>query len=135
MDTSQRYIEMCRKAEEIQSSPLRKTNGSVVYHPQHGVRLLYWSDHHGSPPEYYLHSPTIFLPRQDQLQEMVRDKYISDPALLSFFNLFVERFAETFLSPIHEKSMEELWLTFVMYERCKKIWNGQEWVKEEEKQK
>ena len=77
----------------------------------------------------------IWLPRQDQLQEMVWE-YIVDndplrgecvksqkPELLSNrFNKYVMRS----IRPRFD-SMEQLWLAFVMKEKFGKIWNGKDW--------
>jgi len=65
---------------------------------------------------------TVWLPRQDQLQEMI--KSISAFGRLKRFYRFVY-FEE---NRRHEWSMEQLWLAFVMKEKYEKVWDGTEWV-------
>ena len=70
----------------------------------------------------------IWLPRQDQLQDMVKDKYKSD-YVLYFFAMFIKFWKhddEKYISGF--TSMEQLWLAFVMKEKYQKTWNGKEWV-------
>jgi len=76
----------------------------------------------------------IELPTQDQLQEMLGNElgellellnkyslyYIDDNGIRSDF-WFVHRLT----------SMEQLWLAFVMKEKYGKVWNGENWIKEE----
>ena len=73
----------------------------------------------------------IWLPRQDQLQEMVdSERYFERPRslLLSFYN-FVDFFnasgTEQYSSQF--KTMEQLWLTFVIKEKYNKVWNDGGW--------
>jgi len=67
----------------------------------------------------------IFCPRQDQLQEMLKDKYAWSKKfphdLIWDFSSFIQD---------NEKinSMEQLWLAFVMKEKFNKIWNGEDWI-------
>jgi len=79
----------------------------------------------------------IWLPRQDQLQEMVIGKGVlvgdwldildhfvmSEGGLFDFFD--EHRIGETYN---YTKSMEQLWLAFVMKEKYNKIWNGEDWI-------
>jgi len=68
----------------------------------------------------------IWLPRQDQLQEMIGDfdkcqdlmhDYLSSRIGASITNLW--------LSP--PLSMEQLWLAFVMKEKYNKVWSSEGW--------
>ena len=70
----------------------------------------------------YDDAPLIWLPRQDQLQEMV-EKTIPDVAGLLAFALEQGQ-------PVREAypTWEQLWLAFVMKEKYKKVWNGTEWT-------
>ncbi len=66
-------------------------------------------------------SRLIYLPREDQLQKMVRgtfsrqllrlDKWMKDPS-------FMWKYCD---------SMEQLWLAFVMQENHNKVWDGEDW--------
>jgi hypothetical protein len=77
----------------------------------------------------YLNLKTIkavWLPRQDQLQEMVIENYATFWDLaLAFSNVLMGKNASYF-----EKfdSMEKLWLAFIMLEKYKKKWKEGEWV-------
>jgi hypothetical protein len=68
----------------------------------------------------------VWLPRQDQLQEMVIENYAMPWDLaVAFSNVLMGENASYF-----EKfdSMEKLWLAFIMLEKYKKKWNEGEWV-------
>jgi len=81
---------------------------------------------------------TIWLPRQDQLQEMILDdeQYesssiklkLSAYGLINKFGLWTKDNLEYINGLLY--SMEQLWLAFVMKEKYNKIWNGSEWLKE-----
>lgn len=64
-------------------------------------------------------SKYIFLPSQDQLQQMIEFK-VSKGDIQRLSRFYIEK-------DIKVSSMEQLWLAFVMYEKYKKIWNGTEW--------
>ena len=62
----------------------------------------------------------VWLPRQDQLQEMMNESKF----------ILIERFYKFVNDNIpfcREKSMEQLWLVFVMKEKFNKMWNGKQW--------
>jgi len=69
-----------------------------------------------SPP----YKSLIWLPRQDQLQEILEGEYYF------YFNRF-----HNFCSQNYAKylSFEQLWLAFVMKEKYNKIWNGNDFIK------
>ncbi len=63
----------------------------------------------------------IWLPRQDQLQEMYDNGQ-------GFTHQNLEHFFRWYKSGIGQfSSMEQLWLVFVMSEKYNKIWNGKDW--------
>jgi len=71
----------------------------------------------------------IWLPRQDQLQEMLEALCGTWEALLvelsswhSPWGALHNEYASSF------KSFEQAWLAFVMHEKHNKHWNGEEWV-------
>lgn len=126
MDTSPEYVKMCAKAEDIQQqrpevSLDTKTNefwGSMQNYCQPNdvggidVNCVY-----------------VWLPRQDQLQEMFGP---ARPDALRGILKFYE--SDDFTGYyIEDKEMffsyEQLWLHFVMRERFGKRWTGEEWVK------
>ena len=63
----------------------------------------------------------IWLPRQDQLQKMVRDKGDILSQLQAIW-IFINSFKK------EPHSFEQLWLEAIMYWKYKKIWNGKEWI-------
>lgn len=79
----------------------------------------------------------IWLPRQDQLQEMVlpnfegKDRY-AIYEIVDAFNKFVFKGSRSRLGALKhglfDPSMEQLWLAFVMKEKYNKAWNGDEWT-------
>ena len=120
MDCSLEYIEMCRKADEIQSLKMiqKYIKGKSFYHPEHdrGMFLI----------------NSVWLPRQDQLQDMVEVVGAPNPpgawTLNSVFTAFLN--IKNTYSPIEKSkmSMEQLWLAFVMSEKFNKKWDGKEWI-------
>ena len=77
--------------------------------------------------KFYPQSDVIWLPRQDQLQDMVKSEYECDYDM----NLDFTEFTTNLYT--HEQigaSMEQLWLAFVMHEKYNKKWDGEDWVKE-----
>lgn len=107
MDKSERYIKMCEKAEEIQ---LYFIEPFIITNDIHS----YWVGH-------------IWLPRQDQLQEMV--KCVELPILCQVFEMFTTKRYEGTESTTAFifTSMEQLWLAFVMKEKYDKVWAGDSW--------
>ena len=123
MDTSETYIKMCEKAVEIQDL-ITYYNGQ----PQFSDNSFYWCEcgiakgmnwkitNNDSISHY------IWLPRQDQLQEMVNTHnniQLSLHQLIAIADFWIGRDLQ---------SMEQLWLAYVMKERWNKIWNGEDWV-------
>jgi len=78
----------------------------------------------------------IWLPRQDQLQEMYFDFVpalehfpIAIIARLYIFSSIRIKSPSVDLNYVEQfTSMEQLWLAFVMKEKYNKIWNGEEWA-------
>ena len=72
----------------------------------------------------------VWLPRQDQIQEML-DYGLG--ALVNDFQEFCEDDLKMYSSvePLfgNYRSMEQLWLAFYMHEKHGKIWDGEKWGK------
>ena len=152
MDTSERYIKMCDCPEiqdgliwqawdychcEIENKVVvlsgYETDAGCYGHevPSYGYDgddniIGTWKENNGCEGE----GNHIWLPRQDQLQEMfggwpleLLDKFYT-------FCMWDEQFEELRdkMTPI---SMEQLWLSFVMKELYQKVWDEAkgEWVK------
>jgi hypothetical protein len=71
---------------------------------------------------------SIWLPRQDQLQEMLSFVVgaFQDNFWSALDNLHKYAFTVPFKADI-PVSMEQLWLAFVMYELHQKVWTGDGW--------
>jgi hypothetical protein len=122
MDTSKEYIKMCEKAVEIQESWKR----SVGDYAWRGKDYLLIPDAIGilTDPKTLIvpyNDDFIWLPRQDQLQEMVSNEVIRLMCDMSYF------WADYDVNTKGKLSMEQLWLAFVMKENYKKQWNGEDW--------
>jgi len=138
MDTSETYIKMCEKAEEIQG--LRPNNTfyeqeftaecycdnqyGVTYHPQ-SMSII------SSPQK------VIWLPRQDQLQEIYQQflpQDVQDSSIVwvviadDFHDWIFDTLPKISFTPF--VTMEQLWFAFVMEENHNKVWSGTSWVKQ-----
>jgi hypothetical protein len=122
----------------------RWLDGDVYINQSGDIRI--WCD--DCEDEYGEQNTThlIWLPRQDQLQEMLEDKYSNlDKLVEAFWNAFAwftKHEGASFYPPewafnnnfppeqnwIKFTSMEQLWLAFVMSEKFNKYWNGDNWV-------
>jgi hypothetical protein len=136
MDISEDYILMCSKAQEIQDN---KPND--FYTDNHNYLSI--GESSGKINEIdgmQEKGDIIWLPRQDQLQEMLKSVewfynennpsgmmdslyyiYMCCSSSNEFnYTEYVKQF----------KSFEQLWLSFVMNEKYNKIWdkNKQEWI-------
>jgi len=113
MDTSETYIKMC-DCPEIQEYhvklPKLITNGL------------------GSNCQYYGYTNKhVWLPRQDQIQEMLN---YGIGALVNDFEEFCVCKLNMLECPDDfPKTMEQLWLVFYMWEKHSKTWDGKKWVK------
>jgi hypothetical protein len=127
MDKSSNYIRMCESIEEIQEPWL----------PEFGDFYVSMSLGLTSPCQpitsdlekkvsYLKTIKAVWLPRQDQLQEMVIENYAMPWDLaIAFTNVLMGENASYF-----EKfdSMEKIWLAFIMLEKYKRKWSDGEWL-------
>lgn len=133
MDTSREYIKMC-DCPEIQEQ----------WKPQLGDIFIPYKSHYGSAnPRIIAHRSTMidelgdlweksdarWLPRQDQLQEMIIDE--DDVHRANSFNTFLYDAQQSFnhwfvceQEPNYEESFEMLWLAFVMKKNFNKIYDS-----------
>jgi hypothetical protein len=127
MDKSSHYIKMCESAKVVQK----------LWQPEFGDFFISRSLGLTSPCQpimsdlekkvsYLKTIKAVWLPRQDQLQEMVIEKYATPWDLaLAFSNVLMGDNASYF---DNFASMEKLWLAFIMLEKYKKKWKEGEWV-------
>ena len=131
MDTSKTYIEMC-DCPEIQEN--RPEHGGDFFH-EHGwfdcTPQIYCDCRKAGFDSRHFKTNYVWLPRQDQLQEMVEKRYTLDVGgdynhwlgdLLTWFEPFWRHYGMN-----NETTLEQLWLAFVMKEKHDKVWNGK-WV-------
>jgi hypothetical protein len=142
VDISPEYIKMCEKAKEIQGKWVPQP-WDFIYNPnaldfdpdlergdEHfwsilprgiadgGVYGPYVEDGKVEDGRY---ANIIFLPRQDQLQDMVQD---GSPFTIE--EIFHEWFVEVGCKC--EGSWAQHWLAFIMWNVHGKTWNGEDWV-------
>jgi len=134
MDVSEKYIEMCEKAEEIQKE--WKDNSGDFYvsktdHSTQGIR-------HNILISTRSKKDCIWLPRQDQLQDIIKDNYTDKETNIPFLHPYnhmlwdlVDRLNQGDYCIKFGVSMEQLWLAFVMEEKYNKTWNGKDWIKDD----
>ena len=143
MDNSKEYIKMCEKAEEIQEFKSEDENWvRGDYFSKSGTMHIKRSDPFELHKEYeypvrifledmygnkIIDNDYIWLPRQDQLQGIVIDRYKAYPTNLVGMLLEFHFFTEETEQQDKFVSMEQLWLAFVMKEKYQKTWNGKEW--------
>ena len=151
MDTSEQYIEMCERATEIQEGKSQDGVSGVFVaamvliatFPDDGIGNYYHVQDEitsgtckccGQPTEESRTVKTTWLPRQDQLQEMVK---IGTMRIMQFDEEYsleywkTQYFPENMESPNYEycgKTLEFCWLHLVMQINYNKTWNGKEWV-------
>lgn len=115
MDTSKEYIEMCRKAREIQN--LRGNDEGDFYQDGSFVRI---ANEPCSDDCYHtlVYDGCVWLPRQDQLIEMLNMFWMD--AWISCFQYAQEQ-------SWNFGSQEQVWLSFVMATKFNKSWTGKNW--------
>ncbi len=132
MDTSDEYIKMCEKAKQIQGlRPVEPPSDEWL------AGDYYASDCplgpcisvHNDSSSYGLGINTVWLPRQDQLQDMMLYLLGNDFLGCAPF-ILNEKLHESLPGGIYNwgRSYEELWLAFVMKEKYNKKWDGKRWL-------
>lgn len=112
MDTSEQYIKMCEKVVEIQA--LRGYEDGDVFWEKNEKQIHIWREGDGLGGHTCYSG--IWLPRQDQLQEMLGG--FGDAS-----NLLID-FVEDVQA---HRSFEQFWFSLVMQEKYNKVWNGEDW--------
>lgn len=132
MDTSKEYIKMRIAAMPDMGrgvpleSTFRSDNYYVLENEEYSVFISTIGDWYTFNPviEMSKQGRTCQLERQDQLQEMIINfgHGHSNGGILAGLSMFSHEYG------YDEKSMEQLWLGFLMQEKYHKIWDGKEWV-------
>jgi len=143
MDCGSVYIKMCEKAEEIQVLRREEHNSDTgKWQPGDFWTTVFASDKakiftvNGyrdawADIPYYIHHPIecIWLPRQDQLQEMVfglPNTTSHQFWLISQLNKFFYYWDENGIPSVFF-TWEQLWLAFVEKKNFGKAWTGESW--------
>jgi hypothetical protein len=137
MDTSEKYIRMCESAKDIQRL-WNFENGDYIVDLSDGETMVWF----GYPPKEYI--DIVWLPRQDQYQELCINFYIRDmgmsrdEAFFHFLGYYAGYLKESYDTGyrIGKKgeyeeidSCEELMLKYTMMLIYWKRWDGENWVK------
>lgn len=137
MDTSEKYIRMCKEAEEIQLL-WNFENGDYVFDPLDGEVMVWF----GYSPKESLE--VVWLPKQDQYQEICIDFYVQNMRMSR--NEAFAHFLGWYASCLKEScdtgftignkdgyadinSCEELMLKYTMKLIYWKKWDGEKWRK------
>jgi hypothetical protein len=127
MDKSSYYIKMCESAKVIQKQ-WKPDFGDFFVSMSLGLTsacLSLVSDLE-KKVSYLKTIKAVWLPRQDQLQEMVIERYATPWDLtIAFSNILMADNASYF---DNFDSMEKLWLAFIMLEKHRKKWKDGKWV-------
>lgn len=123
MDCSVEYTLMCEKAVDIRKNWFPQEGDYYVPFKPYLNWFIISKRHNKKMRELIEDLDCIWLPRQDQLQEIVRNNRGNDGLLQDFY--FWEHNPSTKTG--YCNSMEQLWLGFVMFEKFSKHWNGEEW--------
>ena len=146
MDTYEKYILMCEKAEEVQEE--WKPDVGDWYSlgvkedetPAICILKCHWEECPSCQYEVTeLKDECIYLPRQDQLQEMLIkhrhpkssvERFCAYYMYHDFFDWVPRKGPMEGKGDIDGNSMEQLWLAFVMHEKYQKRWDEEKenWI-------
>jgi hypothetical protein len=137
MDITGKYIKMCQMATEIQKNWKPQEWDWIKYYDTYFKKEQIWHvlpyeiadsgfygayiEGEGIGSDKY-NSQLVWLPQQDQLQEMVFNRYDGYRWLIIDFAEWVGEYKDK-----TSLSMEQLWLFFVMGKRFNKQWDGKDW--------
>lgn len=130
MDISIKYIKMCEAAQEIQELRCWDEDGNNFQDND----FFYGKEPSGdcdnvifeSMPDFEDSNVKVWLPRQDQLQEMLKLDCKPWDFVRYFYKKMEGKITQYYLQ---FDSMEQLWLAYIMQKKYNKIWNEekQEW--------
>lgn len=101
---------------EIQGQKLKGDEFTISY-KNPDIRI----EHEGS---FFHAKHNVWLPRQDQIQEMLR---LGRHVYLETMEFYRAVCGGSCSYLPRAESFEQLWLKFYMYEKHKKKWNGKRW--------
>ena len=133
MDLTEKWVRMCEEAEEIQVIGATKATGLDDWYYEKTTQLFSIGT--------FTNEYDIWLPRQDQLQDMLKGTHLTNPYNLIGFlwNVLTEDETcpqelpcdECFKEAMYWRSfesLEQLWLAFIMSEKYSKVWNENDWI-------
>jgi len=128
MDTSETYIKMCEKAGEIQEQARVDgvEYGDYIYVLANNDYAWYTGQVElvrGERGYKYAPLGVIFIPRQDQLQEMLGFNGLRIATLN-----FIVVFAINDPAVKEDWSIEQITLATVMFKCYNKVWDGEGWI-------
>jgi len=131
MDISETFIAMC-DCEEIQEWAQYGNYNFFVCALTKELRLSHLDDYNYMKSMNMLQKEReyIWLPRQDQIQEMYFNNAYPCTIITKFYKWF-DRTIEKLIENCEglDWSMEKLWLSYFMHEKHSKIWSEGKWVK------
>ena len=129
MDTTKQNILMCEKAEKIQKE-WKLCVGDFCFKKERRDNWVEVADYQDVAEGMNI-KRYIWLPRQDQLQEIYRKAVKCSKGKSATFRLAMD--ISCWLGnrqyPQKFTSMEQLWLAFVMRKKYQEVWNGAEWIR------
>lgn len=124
MDRSEEYVNMCRAANEIQSGHKYNSGDFYMgcpyedgYYSVSGKISTY-----GSYDEFNMVLGDVWIPRQDQLQEM------SGKPWFTYDHTCRLLIIDILQASCRDYSKEQVGLMLVMFEQYHKKWIGEEWA-------
>jgi len=131
MDKTTRYIKMCKEAKEIQAERveglgIRRLRPDDFVAGNFGENLKTYICEDISR-YWIIRDELIWLPRQDQLQELLYGHIQQDYGVIADMYDFTKENLE-YVKQF--RSLEQLWLAFVMKIKYNKIWDDkkEEWI-------
>ena len=112
---------MCGRNEDLQKLWKPKNNDWILIKKSREIQILYKV---GEYPNKIIKDNTVYLPTQEQLQEMILNNghqgYDNSgiATMLSYFSMEYK---------LEDLTFNELWLCYVMHEKYHKIWTGEKW--------
>ncbi|TWI64174.1 hypothetical protein LZ24_03160 [Desulfobotulus alkaliphilus] len=140
MDQSRPYQTMCTMAVEIQARWI-PAKGDVYLTPQQGNHPCFWSGPEGEDTfrkgfairregNIIFLEARIWLPRLNQLMDLAQIPGIRFQDMTFRFHTWAGKPGEREKDPVMQqyKSLEQLWLAFIMASHFSRQWDGTRWV-------
>ena len=128
MDVSETYQKMC-DYQEIQRK-WKMEEGDYFFKKSTGETRFYFCDHEGWPFAESQRRFYVWLPRQDQLQEMLSNVEYKIELLHCFYMDCWQWLICVSKKEFKGDSAEQAWVQVYMWHKYYKTWNGQKWEDE-----